>query len=352
MLDGQMESLHMAADANGAAAVKQVDGLKSAMANLSGPKQEKVKAAMDHYIAAEPKLRATMLRVESGRKNIIAKTDEMRAAVAHQKGQEAKQDEKKAEKDLGDLQEKKKQTTEMISTFIDFAKILANPEEGFSKALSKGESMVGSTITDMALGNTYVEQIAAAQQRLSALQSKVESLEDEEVMARVSGAVAELDKARTDLEATLTDLQGATNDAAIAESDLEKELGGLGKAGKAADDAIDEGDAMVQTGNDAAALSHDLRERVDGMDERIHRIERGIDRYEEMMDHADLSSDDATDDHQSVVQDRRASTAWSDYIKRQEKDLNEADAFIAKGSYRKPYQEGIDSALTKVRQGL
>jgi hypothetical protein len=57
-------------------------------------------------------------------------------------------------------------------------------------------------------------------------------------------------------------------------------------------------------------------------------------------------------DRESVVQDRRASAGWLEYVKRQETSLDEVDSFIAKGTYRRPYQEGMESALTKVRLGL
>jgi hypothetical protein len=352
VLDGEMESLHIAADVNGPAAAKEVGALRPAVAGLGGARKEAVKQAIDHYVSVQPQLRATMLRVDAQRKIIVEKIEDLRAAVAHKKGQETKREEGKAQKELDELNEKKNKTNEMIGTFIDFAKILANPEEGVSKALSKATGMVGSMIQDFALGNTYGEQIAAAEYRLSQLKQQIDDLQDEEAVAKVAAAMAGIDAARLEFSALLENLGGTTNEAEIAQEDLKKLLGGLGKAGKAADEAIDEGGAIVQTGNEAAELSHDLADRLDGMNDRIRRVDEGIDRYEEMIQVKALPADEYMDDHESIVTDRRAGSGWAEYVKRERDHLSEVDAFLAKGAYRQPYQKGIEAELTNVRRGL
>ena len=140
----------------------------------------------------------------------------------------------KAETDLADVQEKRKDAIEKMTMFLDFATMLADPAKGWTSALDKATGMIGGSLKDMVFAGTMAAEIAAAKEKGAALTRSVLGLEDSIALTAISAAAARPEAEQVKLQAMLETLVSSVVKAEAAQHDLHDAMAGLGAKGAAA----------------------------------------------------------------------------------------------------------------------
>ncbi|HEX6676331.1 MAG TPA: hypothetical protein VF486_15055 [Actinomycetes bacterium] len=360
-VDGLVEMLRMAAQANGPQAAKTVAGIGSAAKRLSGGRRRSLKAAIDHYNGAKPNLRSLMKDIEGARQGVVEGMKVLESKGIAQERLKTGREKDKAVEDLKGWEEKRASAIHVLETFVDFATTVIEPEKGITTALDKAQGLVGNYIKDLAFGGTYAEQIKNARDKVQELAVKIQGLEDRQALADIEAAAAGLARAQSTLESKFELLTRYVYDAETAQLDLQKELGGMGKSGQAASAALDEGTAVLEAAEEARLKSKDLRGALLSVRGGARKLVDDSNRYRELLEtgRGTLSNtvEGAPTEQRAwardvLVQNVRLAGRWTSWAQGQETELDKIDDFIQKGSYRTGYQEGIETSLGKVRKSI
>jgi hypothetical protein len=360
-LDNMVEMLKMVAEHNGPEAAKTAAGIKSAAKRLSGGRRRSLKAAIDRYKATKPRLRGLMKDIEGARAGVVESTMTLESKNIAQERLKTGRDKDKAVEDLKGWEDKRKSAIQVLEGFVDFATLVIDPEKGITAALDKAKGLVGNTIQDFAFGGTYAEQIRAAGDKVRGLTEKVKGLEDRQALAEIEAAAAGLRRAQATLEAKLEELIASVYEAETAQLDLQKELGGLGKSGQAASEALDEGTAVLETADEAALKSKALRDFLLSIRSGARKLVDDSNMYRELLEggQGTLSGTvEGTPQEQRawardvLVQNVRRAGEWTAWLAKEETELDKIDAFMRAGSYRTGYERGIEASLAQVRKSI
>jgi len=268
----------------------------------------------------------------------------------------------KAVEELKDWEEKRKDAIQVMKGFVDFATMVVDPKQGIASALDKATGLVGNYIEDLAFGGTYAAQITAARDKVQALTEKVKGLEDQQALTEIEAAAAGLKRAQATLQAELKLLPGHVYEAETAQLDLQKELGGMGKSGQAASEALDEGTAVMETADEAAQRSRSLRDALLSVRQGAKKLVDDSTRYRELLETGQGTLSGTVEEgtpreqrawaREVLVQNVRRAGEWTAWLSKEEAEVDKIDAFIHAGSYRTGYEEGIEGALGKVRMSI
>jgi chromosome segregation ATPase len=352
-LDGLVEHLKMAAEANGPAAAKSVASIYPKAKRLHGEGRDSLEGAIDKYNSAKPHLRALMSRVEGARSRITESTKTLEAEVLGKELIGTRREKEDQEGKLKELEDNRASANAVLTGFINFAKILSDPAQGWSTALSTATSMVGSYIQDLALGGTYAQQIAAVRDKIERLTQSIKGLEDAQALAKIASAAAKLAAAQHDLAAALSELQGAVRAAEAAQDDLQEELRKLGKPGTQAANALDEGTTVVEISNEAIAKSLDQQGALEVLKEDIEYTFRHALRYREMLDgnESNLKGNERAWARDAAIENVRAAESWKRWVETELAHLGQAQKFLTGRSYLAGYEKGAEEALQDIRMG-
>jgi hypothetical protein len=360
-VDGLVEMLRMAAQANGPQAAKTVAGIGKAAKRLSGGRRRSLKGAIDRYRATKPRLRSLMSEIEAARAGVVESTKLLESKSIAQDRLKTGREKDKAVEDLKSWEEKRKDAIHVLETFVDFATTVIEPEKGIMTALDKAQGLVGNYIKDLAFGGTYAEQIKNAGDKVKELTAKVQGLEDRQAVADIEAAAAGLQRTQATLQSKFDLLPGVVSEAETAQSDLQTELGGMGKSGQAASAALDEGTAVLAVAEEAALKSKDLRGALLSVRVGANKLVDDSNRYRELLEtgRGTLSNTvEGTPEQQRAwardvlvgnVRLAGQSTSWA---QGEEAEVDKIDEFIRKGSYRTGYETGIETSLGKVREAI
>jgi len=361
-LDGLVEMLRMAAEANGPQAAKTVAGVGSAAKRLPGGRRRSLKGAIDRYRATKPRLRSLMSEIEGARAGVIESLKVLESKSIAQDRLKTGREKDKAVEDLKNWEEKRKDAIHVLEGFVDFATTVIDPEKGVTAALDKAKGLVGNYIKDLAFGGTYAEQIKRARDKVQELTAKIQGLEDQQAVIDIEAAAAGLQRAQGTLQSRFDLLPALVYEAETAQLDLQKELGGMGKSGQAASAALDEGTAVMEAAEEAALKSKSLRDSLLSVRAGAKKLVDDSNRYRELLEtgRGTLSNTvgEGTPAEQRawardvLVQNVRRAGEWTTWLQREETDLDKIDAFIRKGSYRTGYEGGIETSLGQVRKSI
>ena len=356
-LDAQVEYLTMAADpkaGSGQQAVKDVAAAGTEAKRLSKGRKEDFKDTIDKYNTTKPRLRSLMIEIESARQTIVEKTRTLESKVFARDIKAAQREEAKTAQEVADLQEKKASANKALDEFLGFAMMLADPKQGWTSALDAAAGHVGSFLKDLAFGGTYATQIAAAQERLADIRRRIVSLEDGALMAEIEAATAALNAARLTFQAKVEALKGLVYEADSSQEDLQERLGGLGKKGQAASRSLSEGSAVIEIGNEAIARSVELRNGLSELESHITRVATQANNYRQRIDDGlgDLRGNERAWSRDAAIKQVRNAGAWTQWVKDEMAHLQKAQDFLTAGSYRTPFEEGVENELTRIRRRL
>jgi hypothetical protein len=361
-LDGLVEMLRMAAEANGPQAAKTVAGIRSAAKRLSGGRRRSLKGAIDRYRATKPRLRSLMGEIEAARAGVIESMKILESKNLAQDRLKTGRDKDKAAEELKKWEDKRQSAIHILEGFADFATMVIDPEKGITTALDKAKGLVGNYIKDLAFGGTYAEQIKTAREKVQALTEKIRGLEDQQALTEIEAAAAGLQRAQGTLQSRFELLTALVYEAETAQLDLQKELGGMGKSGQAASEALDEGTAVMEAAEEAAQKSKSLRDSLLSVRTGARRLVDDSNRYRELLEagRGTLSRTvgEGTPREQRawardvLVQNVRRAGEWTAWERREETELDMLEAFIRKGSYRTGYEIGIETSLGQVRKSI
>jgi hypothetical protein len=360
-LDGLVEMLRMAAQANGPQAARTVAGIRKAAKHLSSGRRRSLKGAIDRYKATKPRLRNLMSEIEAARKGVIEHTQGLESKIIAQERLKTGREKDKAVEDLKAWEEKRKDAIHVLETFVDFATTVIEPEKGITTALDKAKGLIGNTIQDFAFGGTYAEQIKKAGDKVKELTAKVQGLEDRQAVADIEAATAGLGRAQATLQSKFDLLPAVVYEAETAQLDLQSELGGMGKSGQAASAALDEGTAVLEAAEEAALKSRSVRGALLSVRGGARKLVDDSTRYRELLEagRGTLSNTvEGTPTEQRawardvLVENVRLAGRWTTWVQGQEAELDKIDDFIRQGSYRTGYETGIETSLGDVRKSI
>jgi hypothetical protein len=350
-LEGLVEYLKMAADANGPAAARSVSAVRSTAKGLTGNRRESLEAAIDKYDTSKPNLRTIMSEIEAARSTIVASTKRIESKVLGKKLIETHRAEEKTKGDLEKLEEKRAGTNKILSGFISFSAMLIDPTKGWSTALMSATSMVGNYIEDLTLGGSYAEQIDTIRGKLTALTRSIQGLEDAQALADIDEAAALFQAAQKTLQARLEELVGAVYAAEVAQDDMQRELRKLGKRGALAAEALSEGSAVIEIGNEAITKSMAQQSALESLKADIAYTFKQSDDYRRMLEHegTNLSIEQRSWARDAAIQNVRAAQSWDRWVTAELVHLAEDQKFLSARSYQVGYEQGVEAALKKIR---
>ncbi|NJO84486.1 MAG: hypothetical protein HC828_18080 [Blastochloris sp.] len=350
-LDGLVEYLKMAAEANGPAAVQSVSAVEPAARKLTGARRASLKDAIDRYRSSRNNLRTMMIEVEAARKDIVDSTKTLESRVLAEKKIGTQREKEQQEGNLQDLEEKRAGANKILQGFIDFSGALINPAEGWSKALISAAAFVGNHIQDMAFGGTYAQQIAVVRAKISDLTQSIKGIESTQAFVDIEAATAKLQSAQLRLEARLNALAGAVSETEVAQDDLQEALRKLGKRGAQAANALTEGATIIEIGNEAITKSQVQQHALEALKAAIADTSKQTEYYIRMLDHnnSNLSTDRRVWARDAAIQNMQAARSWGAWVTAELQHLAEAQKFLMARSYQTSYTEGIDTALADIR---
>jgi chromosome segregation ATPase len=217
-------------------------------------------------------------------------------------------------------------------------------------ALDTTIGLVRSQLEDAAFAGTYADQIEAAQERVARIAQKIEQLDDAIVVKDIEGAAAGLGSAQDSLQSGMEDLVSVSRSAEKVQHTLERRLGGLGKSGRAASGALKEGSVVIEHANEANAKSTALARSLEQLEPLAARVAKEANDYRVQLDggSSDLDGDQLARVRDSAVAAVRNAWAWAEWVDGEKGHLQEVRDYLAGGSYRKAYEEGVEGELNKI----
>jgi hypothetical protein len=346
---GILDFLHYTEERMGPRQLEAIEAIGPTVAKHSvGDAGATMRSAVEQYTEANPQLVEAFSYVKAGQEDVIAKSESFAVAVTDQSLTAGKRVEKKAETDVKDVQEKIDKTKKWFEEILDGTfKVLSGEWKDALKDI--GKFAIKELIVGPIAEAAWEGQLSKAKEALTNAKAKVASLQDERDLHAITAAVNELKAAKDKLDARINALLVAARHANAAHRTLVEKLSGMGKAGAAAAAALESRQEVAEEaklGNDVLAKYRPQVIRAGG---KAHILAGSYRAYAEFAASRGGQNEVPNDDIRATIGLLARDNEWTcQHLENWSNDevgrIDQAEAYIASGSYMKPYRD-IDESL-------
>ena len=346
---GILDFLHYTEERMGPRQLAAIEAIGPTVAKHSvGDAGATMRSAVEQYTEANPQLVEAFSYVKAGQEDVIAKSESFAVAVTDQSLTAGKRVEKKAETDVKDVQEKIDKTKKWFEEILDGTfKVLSGEWKDALKDI--GKFAIKELIVGPIAEAAWEGQLSRAKEALTNAKAKVASLQDERDLHAITAAVNELKAAKDKLDARINALLVAARHANAAHRTLVEKLSGMGKAGADAAAALESRQEVAEEaklGNDVLAKYRPQVVRAGG---KAHVLAGSYRAYAEFAASPGGVNEVPNDDIRATIGLLARDNEWTcQHLENWSNDevgrIDQAEAYIASGSYMKPYRD-IDESL-------